>query len=192
MTRLGELTKQHLLNVKKISDAHTYKLNFSLESHEVHYVSSSVHKGKSLGKSHDCWKLRVKRTRVKPPFQWLCSQFHYNLVCKTCWADQAICYDYVKKFRYSHLQTQFFNTESRSSLNFSISSYVSVSSHKGKSLDKSHECWKMRVRRIVVIPAALQPIPTQFSLWDLLSWPSNMPWLCEEMQIQSLTNSILQ
>ena len=28
MMRLGELTKQHLLNVKKISGAHTYKPNF--------------------------------------------------------------------------------------------------------------------------------------------------------------------
>ena len=34
MTRLGELTKQHLLNVKKISDVHTYKLNFPVQTFE--------------------------------------------------------------------------------------------------------------------------------------------------------------
>ena len=50
MMRLGELTKQYLLNVKKISDIHTYKLNSSLEGPEVRCVSSSVHKGKSCGK----------------------------------------------------------------------------------------------------------------------------------------------
>ncbi len=36
MVRLIELTKKHVLNVKKISDAVTYKLNSSLESLKVH------------------------------------------------------------------------------------------------------------------------------------------------------------
>ena len=34
MMRLGELTKHYLLNVKKISDAHTYKLNFHVQTFE--------------------------------------------------------------------------------------------------------------------------------------------------------------
>ena len=39
-----------------------------------------------------------------------------------------------KKIRYIHLQAQFFNRESWSSFSFSVSLYVSVTFHKGKSL----------------------------------------------------------
>ncbi len=40
MVTLIELTKQHVLNVKKISDVHTYKLNSSPEKLEHRYVST--------------------------------------------------------------------------------------------------------------------------------------------------------
>ena len=43
MMRLGELTKQHLLNVKKVSDAHTYKLNFSVETFESRQARIDAH-----------------------------------------------------------------------------------------------------------------------------------------------------
>ena len=51
MLILIDVIKQDVLNMKKTSNTDTYKLNSSLEGHEVPYVWSSIHKGKSLGKS---------------------------------------------------------------------------------------------------------------------------------------------
>ena len=69
MTGLGEMTKQHLLNVKKISDAHTYKLNSSPEKPEPRNISTymgTICKCKLGGNLAPCQKSRLTRTFVIP------------------------------------------------------------------------------------------------------------------------------
>ena len=139
----------------------------------------------------------VKRTTAEKcmwseqlSLQRLCRQFPQNSDEETRRADETILLECEKNFRCTYLQAQFLTRECWNSLGSSVSSYVSVSSHKGKSLGKPHDSWKLRVKRTVAIQAALQPIPTQFRWRGSASWRNNTSWMWERCQMHTLTSSI--